>query len=46
MVDSGYASLSGFLTPFKGEQYHLNDYRGVEDDQEQQKNYLTIGTIH
>ncbi|XP_030445514.2 uncharacterized protein LOC115668158 [Syzygium oleosum] len=28
VVDSGYASLPGFLTPFKGERYHLNDYRG------------------
>ena len=28
MVDFGYASLPGFLTPFKGERYHLNDYRG------------------
>ncbi|KAL3728828.1 hypothetical protein ACJRO7_033415 [Eucalyptus globulus] len=28
VVDSGYASLPGFLTPFKGERYHLNEYRG------------------
>ncbi|KAI3417308.1 uncharacterized protein J3R85_014582 [Psidium guajava] len=28
VVDSGYAALPGFLTPFKGERYHLNDYRG------------------
>ncbi|XP_030536812.2 putative nuclease HARBI1 [Rhodamnia argentea] len=28
VLDSGYAALPGFLTPFKGEQYHPNDYRG------------------
>ncbi|XP_048127282.1 putative nuclease HARBI1 [Rhodamnia argentea] len=28
VVDSGYAALPGFLTPFKGERYHPNDYRG------------------
>ncbi|KAL3746990.1 hypothetical protein ACJRO7_015863 [Eucalyptus globulus] len=28
VVDSGYAALPEFLTPFKGERYHLNDYRG------------------
>lgn len=28
VVDSGYASAPGFLTPFKGERYHLKDYRG------------------
>ncbi|XP_030537295.1 uncharacterized protein LOC115745831 [Rhodamnia argentea] len=28
VVDSGYAALPGFLTPFKGKRYHLNDYRG------------------
>ncbi|XP_042504682.1 protein ALP1-like [Macadamia integrifolia] len=26
-VDSGYPSTTGFLTPFKGQRYHLNDYR-------------------
>ncbi|KAL3720411.1 hypothetical protein ACJRO7_005259 [Eucalyptus globulus] len=28
VVDSGYAAQSGFLTPFRRERYHLNDYRG------------------
>jgi len=28
VVDYGYATLPGFLTPFKKERYHLNDYRG------------------
>ena len=28
VVDSGYASQSGFLTPFRGERYHLPDYKG------------------
>ncbi|KAL3747615.1 hypothetical protein ACJRO7_016420 [Eucalyptus globulus] len=28
VVDSGYATLSGFLTPFKGDRYHLSEYRG------------------
>ncbi|XP_048131248.1 putative nuclease HARBI1 [Rhodamnia argentea] len=28
VLDSSYAALSGFLTPFKGERYHPNDYRG------------------
>ena len=28
MVDSGYAAAPGFLTPFKGERYHINDFRG------------------
>ncbi|XP_042515297.1 protein ALP1-like [Macadamia integrifolia] len=27
VVDSGYPSTTGFLTPFKGQRYHLNDYR-------------------
>ncbi|XP_030532197.1 uncharacterized protein LOC115742200 [Rhodamnia argentea] len=27
VVDSGYASTSGFLTPFKGDRYHINDFR-------------------
>ncbi|XP_048137325.1 uncharacterized protein LOC125315661 [Rhodamnia argentea] len=27
VVDSGYASTPGFLTPFKGEQYHINDFK-------------------
>ncbi|KAL3715621.1 hypothetical protein ACJRO7_007363 [Eucalyptus globulus] len=28
VVDFGYASIPGFLTPFRRERYHLNDYRG------------------
>ncbi|KAK4260068.1 hypothetical protein QN277_003236 [Acacia crassicarpa] len=28
VVDSGYPTRDGYLTPFKGERYHLNDYRG------------------
>ena len=28
MVDSGYQNMPGFLTPYKGERYHLNLYRG------------------
>ncbi|XP_030444318.2 uncharacterized protein LOC115666804 [Syzygium oleosum] len=28
VVDSGYAAAPGFLTPFKGERYHINDFRG------------------
>ncbi|XP_039164588.1 putative nuclease HARBI1 [Eucalyptus grandis] len=28
VVDSGYASMPGFLTPFRRERYHLNEYRG------------------
>lgn len=28
VVDSGYTALPGFLTPFKDERYHLNDYKG------------------
>ncbi|KAI9074870.1 hypothetical protein K1719_043178 [Acacia pycnantha] len=27
VVDSGYPTRDGYLTPFKGERYHLNDYR-------------------
>ncbi|XP_042487690.1 uncharacterized protein LOC122067917 [Macadamia integrifolia] len=28
VVDSGYASRNGYLTPFKGERYHIPDYNG------------------
>ncbi|KAI3408446.1 uncharacterized protein J3R85_020287 [Psidium guajava] len=28
LADSGYASIPGFLTPFKDERCHLSDYRG------------------
>ncbi|XP_042509144.1 uncharacterized protein LOC122084780 [Macadamia integrifolia] len=27
VVDSGHPSTTGFLMPFKGQRYHLNDYR-------------------
>ncbi|XP_061375020.1 uncharacterized protein LOC133317200 [Gastrolobium bilobum] len=30
-VDSGYPTRDGYLTPFKGERYHLNDYRGRQN---------------
>ncbi|XP_043718145.1 putative nuclease HARBI1 [Telopea speciosissima] len=29
VVDSGYANQTGYLTPFRGERYHLPDYRGA-----------------
>ena len=29
VVDSGYSSQRGYLTPFKGDRYHLRDYRGT-----------------
>jgi hypothetical protein len=28
VVDSGYSNMPGFLTPYKGERYHLSTYRG------------------
>lgn len=28
VMDSGYAATPGFLTPFRGDRYHLNEYRG------------------
>ncbi|KAL3747530.1 hypothetical protein ACJRO7_016338 [Eucalyptus globulus] len=28
VMDSGYAVTPGFLTPFRGNRYHLNEYRG------------------
>lgn len=28
VVDSGYTNMLGFLSPYRGEQYHLHDYRG------------------
>ncbi|XP_020253243.1 putative nuclease HARBI1 isoform X1 [Asparagus officinalis] len=28
LVDSGYTNMPGFLSPYRGERYHLNDYRG------------------
>ncbi|XP_057450806.1 protein ANTAGONIST OF LIKE HETEROCHROMATIN PROTEIN 1-like isoform X1 [Lotus japonicus] len=28
IVDSGYANMPGFLSPYRGERYHLRDYRG------------------
>ncbi|XP_043705523.1 putative nuclease HARBI1 [Telopea speciosissima] len=29
VVDSGYASQVGYLTPFRGERYHIPDYKGA-----------------
>lgn len=28
VVDSGYPCISGFLPPYRGERYHLQEYRG------------------
>ncbi|KAK9280578.1 hypothetical protein L1049_014272 [Liquidambar formosana] len=28
VVDAGYPNMPGFLAPYKGERYHLQDYRG------------------
>ena len=28
VVDSGYSNMLGFLAPYRGEKYHLRDYRG------------------
>lgn len=28
LVDSGYTNMPGFLSPYRGERYHLRDYRG------------------
>ena len=28
MVDFGYPCTMGFLPPYRGERYHLQDYRG------------------
>ncbi|KAK2641760.1 hypothetical protein Ddye_023523 [Dipteronia dyeriana] len=30
VVDSGYINMLGFLTPYRGERYHLRDYEGQE----------------
>jgi len=27
-VDAGYPNIPGFLAPYRGERYHLNDFRG------------------
>ncbi|MFQ6640387.1 hypothetical protein Gotur_016726 [Gossypium turneri] len=27
LVDAGYTNCEGFLAPFKGQQYHLNEWR-------------------
>ena len=29
IVDSGYINMKGFLTLYRGERYHLRDYRGL-----------------
>ncbi|XP_055961841.1 protein ALP1-like [Mercurialis annua] len=28
VVDAGYPNIPGFLAPYRGEKYHLNDFRG------------------
>ncbi|KAG6514911.1 hypothetical protein ZIOFF_025286 [Zingiber officinale] len=28
LVDSGYCNADGFLTPFRGQRYHLNEFHG------------------
>ncbi|CAH9094862.1 unnamed protein product [Cuscuta europaea] len=28
VVDAGYPDVPGFLAPYRGESYHLNDFRG------------------
>lgn len=28
VVDAGYTNMPGFLSPYRGERYHLRDYRG------------------
>lgn len=28
LVDSGYTNMPGFLSPYRGERYHLRDFRG------------------
>ncbi|KAK3222908.1 hypothetical protein Dsin_009933, partial [Dipteronia sinensis] len=28
VVDSGYPNMPGFLAPYRGDRYHLRDYRG------------------
>ncbi|KAK2656258.1 hypothetical protein Ddye_009310 [Dipteronia dyeriana] len=30
VVNSGYINMPGFLTPYRGERYHLHDYEGPE----------------
>ncbi|KAK2638360.1 hypothetical protein Ddye_026155 [Dipteronia dyeriana] len=30
VVDSGYINMTRFLTPYRGERYHLRDYEGPE----------------
>ena len=32
VVDSGYTNMPGFLSPYRGERYHLRDFR-VSDHQ-------------
>ncbi|MBA0770383.1 hypothetical protein Gotri_019032, partial [Gossypium trilobum] len=27
LVDAGYTGCEGFLTPFRGQRYHLNEWR-------------------
>ncbi|XP_056689106.1 uncharacterized protein [Spinacia oleracea] len=33
LVDLGYTNMHGFLTPYRGERYHLRDYRGARNPQ-------------
>ncbi|XP_021769643.1 uncharacterized protein LOC110733849 [Chenopodium quinoa] len=33
LVDSGYTNIPGFLPPYRGERYHLRDYRGATSPQ-------------
>ncbi|CAL2230034.1 unnamed protein product [Prunus armeniaca] len=30
VVDAGYSNVPGFLAPYRGERYHLRDYRGPQ----------------
>ncbi|XP_056698511.1 protein ALP1-like [Spinacia oleracea] len=33
LIDSGYTKMPGFLSPYRGERYHLRDYRGATKPQ-------------
>ncbi|MCL7023863.1 hypothetical protein MKW94_015910, partial [Papaver nudicaule] len=43
VVDSGYSNMLGYLAPYRGERYHLNDYSGTRVPRSAREN-LTMHT--
>ncbi|KAG6521492.1 hypothetical protein ZIOFF_018613 [Zingiber officinale] len=45
LVDSGYPNMSGFLAPYRGQRYHLRDYRGQGKPRGKEDSIIGPGSI-